>query len=304
MAPNPAACSRSGRDGFIIVAVLWILGALATLAAVYAIYVGRAAVSVAANDDPVRAEALVSAATELTVYRLAGVAADKRPTQGAFDFRLGRAKVAVTFRSEAARIDLNAAPKELLAGLFGVLGAATDEATEYAARVIGWRTAPRGENFDPEASLYRAAGLSYGPREAPFAHTDELWLVLGLPPALVERALSFVTVFSGRAEVDVLDAAPEVVAALPGMTPERLNEFLAQRRRATLAAPEFLQLLGPSQASTTTDGGRATRLGVRVDLISGRRLTSEVVILVVDDGDQPYQVLSWRDDIDPTGTLR
>ena len=35
-----------------------------------------------------------------------------------FSFRLGQANVAVEFRSEAARIDLNAAPKQLLVGLF------------------------------------------------------------------------------------------------------------------------------------------------------------------------------------------
>ena len=43
-------------------------------------------------------------------------------------------------------------------------------------------------------------------------------LVFGLPSFLVERALPFVTVFSGRAETNVLVAAPEVVAAAPGMT--------------------------------------------------------------------------------------
>ena len=41
--------------------------------------------------------------------------------------------------------------------------------------------------------------------------------------------LPFVTVFSNLASVNILDAAPQVVAALPGMTPEKLQDVLSQR---------------------------------------------------------------------------
>ena len=43
-----------GRDGFIVVAALWILGALAALASIYSVYVANAATSVAVNDDALR----------------------------------------------------------------------------------------------------------------------------------------------------------------------------------------------------------------------------------------------------------
>jgi general secretion pathway protein K len=33
-------------------------------------------------------------------------------------------------------------------------------------------------------------------------------------------------------------------------------------------------------------------------LENGRRVAAEVVILVPEDGDEPYRVLSWRDDFD------
>jgi len=46
----------------------------------------------------------------------------ERETGSAFDLRVGRTGVAVDFRSEAARIDLNAAPADLLAGLFAAVG--------------------------------------------------------------------------------------------------------------------------------------------------------------------------------------
>jgi general secretion pathway protein K len=215
----PACPDRARRDdGFIVVAVLWILAALAALISVYAIYVANAAVSLSINDDRVQAEALVSAALELTAYQLTAADQKSRPTRGNFAFRMGRSNVAVEFRSEAARIDLNAASKELLAGLFAALGARYDNAEYYAARIVAWRSKGGADDPADEVAAYRTAGLDYAPRRAAFANVGELWLVLGLPPALVERALPLVTVFSGLPAVNVLDAQPVVIAALPGMS--------------------------------------------------------------------------------------
>src|ERR1700740_819406 len=62
MQPSTARSSA----GFILVSVLWILGALATLASIYAVYVINSATSMSVNDDRVKAAALISAALELT----------------------------------------------------------------------------------------------------------------------------------------------------------------------------------------------------------------------------------------------
>jgi general secretion pathway protein K len=289
--------ARRGSDGFILVAVLWILGALATLVSVYSIYVSNTALALAVNDDTVRAEGLAAAAVELAVYQLLRVKEEERPTRGAFSFRMGRASIAVDFRSESSRVDLNEAPKELLAGLFGVLGAHPDDAARYADRIVGWRTKPGSGSPDREASLYRAAGLVYSPRGAPFAHADELWLVLDLPPALVERAMPYVTVYSGKAEVNVLDAAPEVVAALPGMTPERMSAFLARRGTIPHGSDAALTMLGPARTSAMVEGSDAVRVTTRIVFDNGRRLGAEAVVLI-DGGSLPFRVLKWRNDID------
>ncbi len=298
-----AAFARSKRrnadDGFIIVAVLWILGALAALASIYSIYVTNTAISLSVNDDRLQAEALVTAGLELAAYRLSAGEADSRPTQGAFRFRMGRAGVAVDFRTEAARIDLNMAPKELLAGLLAGLGAPSGAAEYYADRIIGWRQKGDVAGQNNEAAAYRTAGLSYGPRQGPFSDVGELWLVLGLPPALVERALPFVTVYSGRPDIDVLDAAPEVVAALPGMTPDRLYGILGQRGPGAANAQIVQGLLGGSQGAAT-QGSKATRVTVRIAFDNGRHVGAETVILPLDDANasEPFRVLSWRDDFD------
>jgi len=290
--------SAHREDGFIVVAVLWILGSLAVLISIYAIYVTNAAVSLRVNDDRVQAEALVSAALELTAYQLTAVEEKSRPLQGHFTFRMGRGGVTVEFRSEAARIDLNVAPKELLAGLFATLGAKYADAEYYADRIIGWRSKGEGDNRSKEITAYRTAGLSYVPRQASFANVGELWLVLGLPPVLVERALPFVTVFSGLPTVDVLDARPEVVASLPGMSADRLYAVLSQRGEGPQNAQFVLGLLGPAQSAATIEGSKAARVTVHISFDDGRRVGAEAVILPLKDADEPFRILSWQDDFD------
>ena len=114
---------RLSEEGFILIAVLWLLAALATLASVYSVYTIESAATARVPDDRVRAESAIRAGVELTAYRALILPKSQRPTHGAFETRIGDAKIDVRFRSEAARVDLNAAPKELLTGLFISLGA-------------------------------------------------------------------------------------------------------------------------------------------------------------------------------------
>ncbi|MDB5575024.1 MAG: hypothetical protein JWR80_200, partial [Bradyrhizobium sp.] len=244
------------------------------------------------STERVQSDALVTAGVELAAYQLTAVRQDGRPSSGTFNARMGAARLSVTFRSEAARIDLNAAPKGLLAKLMVGLGASEANAASYAERIMAWRASTEAGDDDPENSFYRTMGSAYVPRHAPFPAAEELWLVRGIPPLVVEKMLPFVTVFSNLASVNILDAAPQVVAALPGMTPENLQAVLAQRGDPALDPRSLLAIAGGEGA--TLAGARAYRITVGVELGSGRRSGAEVVILLLDSGNEPYRVLSWR----------
>ncbi len=287
------------RDGFAVVAVLWIVGALAALAGIYAAYIINTTRAFAANDIRIKTDAAISASLALTAYELSTPRGQPTPSRGRFSFRLGRAQVAVRFVNEAARIDLNAASPALLASLFTALGASTDRAKNYADRLVAWRTPPKSAATDKEASLYHAAGLTYDPRQAPFASVSELWLVRGLPLQLVARALPYVTVFSGQAGIDLGNADPIVIAALPGMTPDRVAAVLRQRQSNPDDRKALIALLGPLQADVATTKVPATRAVVRIHFDSGRDVRSETVIRANGAASTtPYHVLSWRDDLD------
>jgi general secretion pathway protein K len=287
---------RAGERGFIAIAVLWILAALSALVLIYLTYVTNAAVVVAGSADRVQSEALVSAGVELAVLQLAGRSEETRPTSGTFNARVGAGSVFVTFHSEAARIDLNAAPKSLLAGLMNALGVSSADAAFYADRIIAWRAPTEFGDNDPENSFYRTSGSTYLPRHAPFPSTEELWLVRGIPRAIVERMLPLVTVFSNVEGVDVLDAAPLVLAALPNMTPERLQFVLSQRGDPTSDRRALVRMAGGDGA--TLFGSKAYRISVDVELPGGRRSAAEVVVVLLESGTEPYRVLSWRNGSD------
>jgi general secretion pathway protein K len=290
--------ATSSERGFVIVAVLWILAALAALATIFSVYLSNSAQALAVTDVGLQTEALVSASVELTTYQLL-LADDKaRPAQGSFHFRLDNAEVLVAFRSEAARVDLNFASKEMLANLFAVLGANEKVAIESADRIVGWRTSPKANAANEEEALYGAAGLTYSPRQSFFAHVNELSLVLGMPPELIDRALPFVTVFSGSPDVDVLIAPPEVIAALPGMRPSTLNDFLNQRQALSRDKSVIAAALGPAaRAGATIPQSKSFRVMTTLKFDNGRRTASEVVIALGDDKD-PCHVLSWQDDVE------
>ena len=303
----------SSERGFVIIAVLWILVALSTLAMIFSVYLSNSARALGVTDTGIAKDALVSASLELTAYQLLRAGEKDLPAQGSFRFRMDNAEALVTFTSEAARVDLNAASKEMLAGLFEVLGAEQKAVAELADRIVGWRTQSKPGAADDEGALYLAAGLNYSPRQAHFAHVNELSLVLGASPVLVERALPYVTVFSKSADIDVLIAPPEVIAALPGMTPEILNNFLKQRPSLPHDQKAIVAALDPVKA--TLPETRAFRVLTTLRFDNGRRTSSEAVILLgnakgsdkantsasdkgKDEDKRPYSILSWQDQVE------
>ncbi|KWV43974.1 type II secretory protein PulK [Bradyrhizobium macuxiense] len=295
-----ASCATArgaeSQRGFIVIAVLWILAAVTALVLIYLTYVINTAIVVASSTDRIQAEAMVSAGLELAALQLSGYSEAARPSSGTFNARVGAGRVFVSFRSEAARIDLNAASKQLLSGLMAGLGASPFDAAVYADRILAWRTPTGLGDSDPETSFYKTSGLAYAPRHAPFPAAEELGLVYGIPSALVERMLPFVTVFSNMAQVNILDAEPQVLAALPGMTPIMLQAVVSQRSDPALDPHALIGMVGGEGA--TIASSKAYRVVVDTELPDGRRRSSEIVILLLEAGDEPYCVLSWRNNSD------
>ena len=329
---RPAAVTGAARkqDGFIIVAVLWMVAALAVLAAIFTRFALTTAVGTTMHEERLQAEAMLRAGVELTAFQItatdaparpgAGAAdvlpsspepaqaagslgASKRPTKGAFSFRLGGAAATIEYRTEAARVDLNAAPKEAFAGLFRTFGAKPEDADFYADRIIGWRKKAEGAGENAEATEYRVAGLRYGPRQAPFQSTAELWLVFGIPTVLKERILPFVTVYSGQPQVDPANAAPEVLASMPehdaGTARQRAPAARVAAGRGGDSRRQTPGIRAAASRSRRAAESKAYRLTARVVRKKAATSLAEVVILVAGRAaTSPIASSVWRDDFD------
>jgi general secretion pathway protein K len=290
---------RDGERGFIIVAVMWILAALAALVVVYSVFVTNTVIVIAGTSDRVQNEAAISSAIEMTSYQLLSREEKARPISGRIDSRIGSTRISTVFVSEAARVDLNVASKELLAGLIAGLGMGP-EANDIADRIVGWRKPVTVANVDddPENTIYRNAGLNYLPRHGPFPHVEELRLVYGISQFLANNLLPFVTVYNGRSSINIKDAAPQAVAALPNMTPERLQVILSARGSDQADTGALAALTGVGDALVTIEGSKAVRMAIDVEFGNGRRVNSEAVVLLLDEGEEPYRLLSRHDNIE------
>lgn len=288
-----AACMAGERreQGFVVVVVLWMMALIAALLLIYVNYVVSTGNLVATATQRVQTDALMRAAVELTAYQLGQSKDSDRPTHGIVETRLGATQFHIEYRSEGARIDLNLATKELLTGLMQGLGASAEDARTYADRIIAWRSPVKSGDDDAENAYYLGSGLSYTPRHAPFPVTDELWLVQGIPPSLIERMIPFVTVFSNVASINILDAAPEVLTALPGMNPAKIQTILNMREDPSVD-PKALN----SQFGGDAKPPKAFRLNAGVRLDRGRFAKAEIVILLLQEADEPYRVLSWKEE--------
>jgi general secretion pathway protein K len=95
-------------------------------------------------------------------------------------------------------------------------------------------------------------------------------------------------------------APPEVIAALPGMTPLKLKQFLDDR--GSLVDDTAAKSAALGGANGGANGGAAAaksqayRIQVALRFSDGRKTASEVVI-GLKAKDVPYRVMSWQNDV-------
>jgi general secretion pathway protein K len=285
------------NQGFILPAALWMLAALATLASSYAAYVSRTAPSASLPEERLRTEAAIRAGIELCAFRQLAWPKLARPDSGGFSTHVGQSLIDVAYSSENARIDLNAAPSELIAGLFIQLGASANAAGYLADRVLGWRSQLKDSERQREAAIYAEAGLAYRPPGAPFRNALEISLLPGMSPAFAERVLHYVTVYSGIGKINPLIADPLVLAALPGITPSVTKTFLSVRNRPRPDPTTLASMAGPVKDQVSTDPSDKLRVEITVS-VNARRVRTEVVMKINEGGLTPYDILYWRDNFD------
>lgn len=202
--------------------------------------------------------------------------------------------VRVELRDESAKIDINTASDPLLRGLLLSSGLNDEEATKVLDAILDWRDPdsfkrPNGA----EEAEYRAAGLTYKPANSQFQAIEELQLVLGMRPEIYRRLAPSITVFSRQPGVNTPIASREVLLAIPGLTSEIVDQYIAKREEARgLGQP--LPILAQAGAYNS---GNTMVVAVRSEarLEDGTIFGREAVAILRPIPRKPVTFVAWRE---------
>ncbi len=288
--------SASDERGIALVLVLWVLVLLALLSAAFLASTQSEMAIVRARIDAARAEAIADGGVHWAAARIleASFAGDDAAASAVFagseeNVELGQGIAHVRIQDVGGLVDLNGADKTLLAGLIAAVGGDPETARQLADRIVDFRDRDdRPEPSGAEDADYRAAGLAYDAKDAPFERVDEVRQVLGMPPALAARLLPYLTVHSASHGVDPRTAPAGVLAALPGLGQAVQERVLSARARAAGAA------FDPGDSPYFIASSRNIfRIEVVGESDTGGRFLRQAVIRI-GGSDQGFEILDWR----------
>ncbi len=220
---------RRQEMGAALVAVLWGTVVIALLAASTAGLARQATGSAYGALAEARARHAAEGALHLAAAGLIG-STDYVTANALRQFTIGHVDVTIRMVEESGKIDLNAAPVELLIGALRAAGADADQSRNIGNAVADWRDSDSLRRLaGAEAADYRATGLPYVPRNGLFRSVGELRLVLGMDDALFAAVRPLITVHNRHAGIDPTAAPRDVLLALPGANEEAVDDWIERR---------------------------------------------------------------------------
>ena len=289
--------SRARQSGVAMVLAIWAAVLLAVIAAAFITERRTETLIVRNSMSMARAEAIADAGVQRAIFEL--YRTDNAPDQWKRDgtvqsWSFDDVPVKVVIRDESAKIDLNTAADPLLRGLFVSVGLADDEASRLVDAILDWRDPDslRRPNGAEEAE-YRAAGLPYKPANAPFQAIEELQLVLGMRPEIYRRVAPSITVFSRQPGVNVQLASREVLLAIPGLTSDVVDQYIAQREDARAQGQPLPTL--PQAAAYAAQYTMIATIRSEARLDDGTRFAREAVALLRPVPRKVVTFLAWRE---------
>ena len=283
--------------GVALVLVLWVSVLLTVVASSFIVERRTEAMVVRNSALLARAEAAADAGVQRGIYDMyrSDNSPDRWKRDGSVqDWTFDAIPVRVELRDESAKIDINTASEPLLRGLLTSSGLNDEEAARLLDAVLDWRDpdALKRPNGAEEPD-YRDAGLSYKPANSAFQAIEELQLVLGMRPDLYRRLAPSITVFSRQPGVNPQIARREVLLAIPGLTAEIVDRYIADReeaRRQGLPLPALPQAGGIASGNSMV---ATIRSEARLD--DGTLIVREAVALLRPVPRKAVTFISWRE---------
>lgn len=213
--------SLPDERGFALIAVIFIAMLLALVTFVFTSAVRSYIHTAESNFATAESEAAADAGINLAVLDLVGAVRDevrrRFPTDGTMvSCQLGQGELlTIRVRDEAGRVDLNTGGDALQRSLLIGIGVPSAEAAARIEALADYRDRDGAKRLNgAERDEYLAAGLAFGPKNAPLDAVEELARVMGFDSALLTRLRPYITLYSQQDGVDPRAASPELAAIL------------------------------------------------------------------------------------------
>ena len=293
-------CPRSQR-GIALILALWLTVMLTVIASGFAFSMRSEALAARNMISMSQARAAANGAIERTVFEMSRTATPETWKRDGtpHTWKDGDVSLVASATDESARIDLNSANEALLRSLFiNVGGADPDLAAHIADAIQDWRDGddlkrPNGAE-EPD---YRAAGLKYKPANANFETVSDIARVMGVTPAIYAKVADSLTVHSRQPGINPLTASRSVLLALPNVTADVVDAYLALRGDALKAnqpAPPF-----PPAQGYLSGAVPVWRVRAVATMPDGVTFAREAVVNPSGDVRRPFVVLAWLDQLSP-----
>lgn len=289
--------SARREQGVALVLVMWVAILLTVIASSF-IFEARTDMLVVRNSVSIaRAEAAADAGVHRAVFEL--YRTDNAPDAwrrdgSAHQWSFDGVPVRVEIGDESGKIDINTSAEPLLRGLLLTAGVGEEEAAKLLDAIVDWRDADSLKRVNgAEEADYRAAGLAYRPANAQFQAIEELQLVLGMRPEIYRRIAPFITVFSRQAGISSQLASREVLLAVPGVTAQVADTYIAQREAARAAGQPIPMLREAAGFPANLTTVAAIRSEAHLD--DGTVFAREATALLRPTPRRPVTFLAWRE---------
>lgn len=271
------------QKGIALIIVLWLIVLLGTIAAGHVRNVHSETRLAMHSVQLAKARALAGAGIHRAILGLLRPnEGDQWPVDGSLQrLEFGGHEIQVAVRDATGLVDLNLANAELLKVLFSVTGNDTQQQMKLVDALLDWR--------DPDDLLhlhgaedddYRAAGFAWTAHDSAFSSIEELRYLIGMTPQKFAAIAPYVTVYSGRAALNIDYAPLELISILTGQSPSNGTSKASPVRKSqgpAISHPGTYHIY----AGASRDGGVFASV--------------EAVVNISNSSDKPYTVLNWRE---------
>ena len=297
--------TNTNASGFALVLVLWVLSLLTIMAASFALDMRRETAIISAIKTNAQAAQLAESGIAIAEVMLLSPDPIKRWRIDGSIYQIDFAEspekpggsVRIKLISEAGKININKADIKILTALLASSPIEDEQQqTKLVGALLDWRDEDDLIHIDgAEKKEYKAAGLSYGPRNKPFQSVEELQMVLGMDAATLNWLTPLITVYSNQAQVNPQLATKEVLLALPDVDANLIQDYITARlESATKGLPAPPSPLGPGQQPQASPQEALTVIS---EAVMDDGSSSSISAIIKQSGDvpnKPFKILKWQ----------